>query len=207
MQNRSLRIGTAIGGVGFVIFFALGATLYSSGAGRSSDEISSYYADPSRWSAQLYGFAALTVGLVLFTLFVAGLRALSGRREPWSSAAFGTGICAVICLMVANTLWASSAFTVLIERGYTIDPRSHLLMEDAGFAFLIAAGAMGAGFVSAYSVAAHLDRLLPKWLVWLGVPVAVALLAVYWYFPLFGFFVWILAVSAVTAFTSATSGR
>jgi hydantoinase/oxoprolinase-like protein len=42
---------------------------------------------------------------------------------------FGTGLATVLCLVIANTLWASSAFTAVIERGYVIDPNSHLLLE------------------------------------------------------------------------------
>ncbi|HEX2680635.1 MAG TPA: hypothetical protein VHQ03_05025 [Candidatus Dormibacteraeota bacterium] len=134
---------------------------------------------------------------MLLSGFVAGLRTLATRTEPWSSLMFGTGMALVLCLAIANTLWASSAFTTLIEKGYVIDPKSHLLLEDTGFAFLVAGGAMGAAFVAATSVGASADRLLPRWLVWLGAPVAVALLAVYWYLPLFAFFVWIAAISVV----------
>ena len=68
-------------------------------------------------------------------------------------------------------------------------------MEDAGFAFLVAGGVMGATLVSAASVAMSRTVGYPRWLVWLGLPVSVALLAVYWYLPLFAFFVWVVAVA------------
>jgi len=57
---------------------------------------------------------------------------------------------------------------------------------------------MGAAFVAATSLGGVRDGLLPTWLAWLGLPVAVALLAVYWYLPLFVFLVWIVLVSIVS---------
>ena len=179
-------------------FFVVGATLYGSGAGRDSDEIVAYYSQQANRLAQIEGFAIVTAGLVLLAAFVAGLRAVATHSEPWSSLMFGSGMATVVCLVMANTLWASSAFTTVIERGYVIDPRSHLLLEDSGFTFLVAAGAMGAAFVAATSLGVLRDRLLPTWLAWLGVPVAVALLAVYWYLPLFAFLVWIVLASIVS---------
>ncbi|HKF19465.1 MAG TPA: hypothetical protein VKF14_20065, partial [Candidatus Dormibacteraeota bacterium] len=76
--------------------------------------------------------------------------------------------------------------------------------EDSGFTFLVAAGAMGAAFVAATSLGGLRDRLLPPWLAWLGLPVAAALLAVYWYLPLFVFLVWIVLISIVSLRSGAT---
>jgi hypothetical protein len=195
--DSSARWSTAIGGFGFVVCFTVAAILYGNGAGRYSDQIVAYYSNQANRLAQIEGFVTLTIGLVLFAVFVAGLRAVATRSEPWSSLMFGTGLATVLCLVIANTLWASSAFTTVIESGYVIDPKSHLLLEDSGFAFLVAGGGMGAAFVIATSLGAFRDQLLPRWLVWLGLPVACALMAVYWYLPLFAFFVWIVLVSVV----------
>jgi len=134
---------------------------------------------------------------MLLALFVAGLRWQATRTEPWSSLMFGTGMALVLCLAIANTLWASSAFTELIEKSYVIDPKSHLLFEDSGFAFLVSGGAMGAAFVATTSIGGAMDRLLPRWVAWLGLPVSLALLAVYWYWPLAAFFVWIAVVGVL----------
>ena len=169
--------------------------IYGGGAGRRPDEIVSYYSVASNRLAQIAGFAFLAVGLALFGLFVASVRASVAPDEPWSSLILGAGTATLVCLLVANTLWASSAFTSVIEQEYVIDPKSHLLFEDSGFAFLVAGGVMGATFVAATSLAMSRTAGFPAWLAWLGLPVAVALLAVYWYLPLFAFFVWIGAVS------------
>lgn len=195
--RQAARLVTAVGGLGFIVFFVAAATVYAGGAGRFSAEIIAYYSQPSNRLAQVTGFAILMVGLALLMAFVAGLRTVATRTEPWSSLMYGSGVAMVLCLVVANTLWASSAFTTMIEPSYQIDPKSHLLFEDSGFAFLIAGGVMGAAFVGTTSVGAALDRLWPAWLSWLGIPVGAALLAVYWYLPLFAFLVWMALVSVV----------
>lgn len=195
MSARALAWTTALGGFGFIVLFVVAAVVYGNGAGRHPGEIEAYYAVPANRLAQIGGFAVLTVGLAFFALFVASVRAQVAPDEPWSSLILAAGTATLMCLLVANTLWASSAFTSVIETGYSIDPRSHLLFEDAGFSFLVAGGVMGATLVAATSLAMSRTAGVPAWLVWLGLPVGVALLAVYWYLPLFALFLWIAAVS------------
>ena len=207
MSARALAWTTALGGFGFIVLFVIAAVVYGNGAGRHPEEIVAYYAVPANRLAQIGGFAVLTLGLAFFALFVASVRAQVAPDEPWSSLMLAAGTATLMCLLVANTLWASSAFTSVIETGYSIDPRSHLLFEDAGFSFLVAGGVMGATFVGATSVAMSRTAGVPAWLVWLGLPVGVALLAVYWYLPLFVFFVWIAAVSVVGFRAPTPHGR
>lgn len=195
VSSRAMAWTAAVGGLGFVSLFTVAAILYGNGAGRHPNEIVAYYAVPANRFAQVAGFAALTAGLVLFAVFVASLRAQVARDEPWSSLILGAGFATLLCLLVANTLWASSAFTTIIETDYVIDPKAHLLLEDSGFAFLVAGGAMGATFVAAASFAMARSSGFPSWLAWLGLPVSLALLAVYWYVPLFAFLLWIAIVS------------
>ena len=184
--------------------FVVAAVLYGNGAGRGAEEIVAYYALPADRLAQIEGFAVLTVALAAFAVFVASVSAQVAPDEPFSSLILAAGVATLVCLLVANTLWASSAFTYVIEREYVIDPKTHLLFEDSGFAFLVAGGVMGAAFVAATSLAMARTAGFPRWLPWLGLPAGVALLAVYWYLPLFLFFVWIVAVSVAVL---RTAGR
>ena len=194
MAPSTVRWTGAIGGCGFVALFIVAAILYANGAGRDPQEIVAYYSRQANRLAQIEGFAVLSIGLALFGLFVSSIRALLQPEEPWSSVILGAGFATLICLLIANTLWASSAFTSVIEANYVIDPRSHLLIEDTGFAFLVAGGVMGALFVGSTSFAMARAIWFPRWLAWSGVPVVIALLSVYWYLPLFAFFVWIVVV-------------
>ncbi len=154
-----------------------------------------YYAVPSHRFAQIAGFALLTAGLAALLVFVAAIRAQLAPDEPWSSLILGAGVATVVCLLIANTLWASTAFTAVIEKSRGVGVNVHLMFEDSGFAFLVAGGVMAATFVAATSLAMAQTAGYPKWLAGLGLPVALALLAVYWYLPLFAFFAWIFVVS------------
>ena len=205
MPPRAVARSAAVAGFGFVALFIFAAVLYGSGAGRQPDEIVAYYGSGGRW-AQVAGFAVLTAGLAFFAVFVASLRALLGPAEPWSSLSLLAGVATLMCLLIANTLWASSAFTSIIETGYVIDPRTHLIFEDAGFTFLVAGGAMAALLVAAASLAMAAGAVFPRWLSWLGAPVAVALLGTYWYVPLFALFLWIAMVAGFALKHSPRSG-
>jgi hypothetical protein len=138
----------AVSGLGFVVCFVVGAVIYGNGAGTSASEITAYYARDSDRLRQIVGFAFVLAALVFFIVFVAALR----RALPTGVGAdtiLAAGIGVAILIAAANALWAASAFTVEIEPNYHIDPRTHLLVEDAGFALLLSAAAFGIAFVAA----------------------------------------------------------
>jgi hypothetical protein len=197
MSSRAIAVTTAVSGFGFVALFIIGAAVYANGAGSDGPEIVAYYANPANRAAQIEGFFVVTAALAFFAFFVASIRSLVARAEPWSTLTLTAGTATLICLLIANTLWASSAFTTVIEHDYAVDPRTHLMFEDSGFTFVVAGGVMAAAFVVATSVLVLKDRGFPRWVGWLGVPVAGSLLAAYWYLPVFAFFVWIVVIGMV----------
>jgi hypothetical protein len=81
---------------------------------------------------------------------------------------------------------------VELESGYRIDPRTHLLFEDAGFALFVSAAAVAVPLVAAVSVSAAYAR----WFAVAGIVVILALATSYWYFPFFVFLAWV-ALAAV----------
>jgi hypothetical protein len=179
-----------VGGIGFVAAFIAGVIAYGSGAGSTDADITSYYASHGNRLHQIVGFALIVVAIVLFVGFVAGL---AGVLPPGSSiVALVSGGCAATLLLAANALWASSALTIELEPGYRIDPRTHLLFEDAGFALLVSAAAVAVPLVAAVSLSAAYAR----WFALTGIVVGAALATSYWYFPFFVFLAWV-GVAAV----------
>jgi hypothetical protein len=172
----------AFAGLAFVALFAAGAAVYGSGAGSSNAEITAYYADHGNRLHQLIGFALVASAAVLLAVFVAGLR----PRAAVVSGALSAGL-----LLVANALWAASAFTVELEDGYRLSPATHLLFEDAGFACFVSAAAAAIPL----AVTVSFERATPRWLAGLGLAAAVALAASYFYFPYFVFLAWVACVS------------
>ena len=182
-----LSSSTAISGVGFVACFVVGAAVYGNGAGNAAPEITAYYTHESDRLRQILGFAFVLTAVLFFVVFVAGLRrALPAGVAADTILASGTGM--AVLLAGANALWAATAFTVEFEPNYHIEPRTHLLLEDAGFVLFVSAAAFGIAFVAA-AVLAH---PFSRWFAWASVPVLGALAAAYWYIPFFAFLAWVL---------------
>ncbi|HEU5215652.1 MAG TPA: hypothetical protein VFU30_08935 [Gaiellaceae bacterium] len=171
---------SALSGLAFVACFAAAAALYGSGAGDRSAEIAAYYADQGDRMRQIAGFAVLLAGCVFLLVYVGRLCRSSGAGH----AVVGSGIAATALLALANALWAASAFTVESEPGYRIDPRTHLLFEEAGFLVLVSAAALAIPFAVGIALRTRRGAGLPRWFGWLGGLTAVGLATAYWYVPL-----------------------
>lgn len=183
----------ALSGIGFVVCFAVAAALYGSGAGSGPAEIAAYYASSGDRARQIAGFAVLLAGCILLLVFVGRLC----RVACVGYAALGSGFAAAGLLALTNALWAASAFTVELEHGYRIDPRTHLLVEDAAFAVLVTAAALAIPFVVATSMRAVRTCEFPRWFVPLGALAALGLATAYWYLPLVLFLAWVFAGSVL----------
>ena len=138
------------------------------------------------------------LGAFLFLLFLGTLRArlLAAEGEPgrWTAAAFGSGI-ATAALLIANvtpTLAASLAADAL-------DPAAAQAVGLAEIAFFIGAEIAAAALLAATGVLALLTRVLPAWLGWASLAVAVLLLIlpIGWAALLIGFPLWVLVVSVL----------
>jgi hypothetical protein len=104
--------------------------VYGSGAGSDSAQIVEYYASQSDRMRQLAGFALIVAAAVFLAVFAAGIA--SRVEGPESSVVAVAGAASAVLLLGATALWAASAFTSELESGYHIDPRTHLILEDAG---------------------------------------------------------------------------
>ena len=99
-------------------------------------------------------------------------------------------------LLGADGLWAATAITVQHERGFVLDPSTHLIIEDAGFAVFLAAMLAAMGFVATASVAIlRRTRRLPTTLGIVGFLVAASFAAAWYYLPLFALLGWVLVTS------------
>lgn len=174
-----------VGGIGFAVGFVAGVVAYGSGAGSSNAEITAYYASHGNRLHQVVGFALIVVATALFVVFVAGVGEVLPPRR--SVVAFVSGGCAAALLFAANALWAASALTVELESGYRIDPPTHLLFEDAGFALFVSAAAAAVPLV----VAVSLWGAYARWFALSGIVVVTTLATTYWYLPFFAFVAWV----------------
>lgn len=182
-------------GLAFVLLFGLAAALYAGGAGSSQTAISAYYADAGSWAHQIEGFAVLTGGGLAMMVYVVTLSRRLVRDGWWREVSVVSGTIGVVFLMLANTMWAATAFTVLIQGSYSVAATSHLLIEDMAFLCLVTGMAAAIPWVLIVSFSGASDGATPRWFAALGVVAAAGQLLSYWYLPLAAFLLWVIVGS------------
>jgi hypothetical protein len=190
----------ALSGTGFVVSVLVAIALFGSGAGTQPSEIVAYYGNHGDRVRQIAGFYALGLGVLCFVWFSDVL-----GRTLEAPLVLAAGTLTGALLLGADALWAATAVTVQHEHGFVLDPNSHLLVEDAGFALFLAAMVGAMGFVATASIAIVRTRSLPLVFGLLGFPVAASLAAAWYYVPLFALLAWTLAASLLLCFRPATA--
>jgi hypothetical protein len=192
----------ALNGTAFVVAFLVAVALFGSGAGRRSAEIASYYGDHGDRVRQIAGFYALGAA-VLFLVWFAGTLC----RVLHAPLVLAAGALTGALLLAADALWTTTAITVQHEQSFVLDPNTHLIVEDAGFALFLAAMLGALAFVATASAAIIRTGALPRALGLLGFPVAASLAAAWYYLPLFALLAWVLAASLLLCFGKRRAAR
>ena len=97
--------------------------------------------------------------------------------------------------------WAPA---ILAEDGdFRLDPGAGSLFSNAGYAVFVSSVMTGAMLVFATSIVSLRTLVLPRWLALVGFLVAAVLLFAVFFFPLFLWMAWILAVSVVLILRTA----
>ena len=172
------------------MFFVVAVLLFGSGAGRQPAEIAGYYGDHGDRLRQIAGFYTLGLAVLFLVWFASVL-----RHRLDSPLVLATGTLTGALLLGAGALWAATAITVQHERAFVLDPNTHLIVEDAGFALFLASMLTAMGFVVTASVATLRTRRLPRALGVVGLLAAASLAAAWYYVPLFAFLGWVLVTS------------
>ena len=180
----------ALSGAAFVIFFVTAIVLFGSGAGGQPAQIAAFYGDHGDRIRQIAGFYSLGVGVLFLVWFSSVL-----CRTLDAPLVLAAGTLTGALLLGADGLWAATAITVQHERVFVLDPSTHLMFEDAGFALFLAAMLAALGFVATASVAILRTRRLPTTLGVAGLLVAASLAAAWYYVPLFALLAWVMATS------------
>jgi hypothetical protein len=195
-----MRRWTPLSGAAFALLFALATALYGGGAGSNATDIVVYYARPAERRHQKFGFAVLLLACLLLLPYLAVLRTRLARSEPGATVVLLSGGAAAVLLMIANGLWATTAFTVEIQgAGTVVAPSAHLLLEDAAFVLVVTAAAAAIPMVMVTCVDVLRHGGLPRWFAGLGLLAVVGLASAYLYRPLVAFLAWLAAGSVLLA--------
>ncbi len=180
------------------VLAALGVS--GSGPGDTPEEVAEWYADEGNRGAAFFVFFLLVGAALAFLWFLGALRGVLVRAEGdparWTALAFGAGVASATLLLVSASLYITPAATAG-QDAFPFDPNTANAFTNAGFALLACSTMTGALVAMATSIVAYRTGLLPRWLALAGFLVAPFLLFAVFFFPLFVWLAWVLAVSLV----------
>jgi len=192
-----------LSGIVFVALWigAFVVALGDSSEGESDAEIVAYYADDANRGMDIVFFDLIVAASLCFLGFLAVARSrlsrAEGRAGPWTTLTFGSGIAATTLWLVAGVFWMAVAYTANETKEFRVDPDTERLVSEMGYLFFVTGIYATIPVVLGISLVALQTTVLPRWLGWLGLPIAVSLLGALGVFPFFLFLGWVLLVSTV----------
>jgi hypothetical protein len=163
------------------------------------DAVAEFYADdPGKLIAGFYVDALGSVLLILFAGSVrSALRTAEGGEDRLAAVSFGGGVAAAVMFLVYDMLNLAGAFRA--DEDGAIDPAVAATLNDASSLVLGIGGAMASAiFIGAAALVALRRRaVLPAWLAWISLPLAILLISPFGFIGLLGILLWILIVSIV----------
>ena len=190
---------SAVAGVLFVALFAVALAL-SANTGDNPSEVQHWYADSGNRTKEFVAWFLYIAAAIAFLSFLGTLRDMLVRAEggpgTLSALVFGPGLAFTVLLVTGVSLFAAPA-ALGDENDFKLDPNTAEIFSDAGYFVLVAGGMIASIVVLATSMAALRTGVLPSWLGWVGLIVAVVMLFSVFFLPLLVFLAWVLAVSLV----------
>jgi hypothetical protein len=190
---------SALAGVLFVALFAVALAL-SANTGDNPSEVQQWYADSGNRTKEFVAWFLYIAAAIAFLSFLGTLRDMLVRAEggpgTLSALVFGPGLAFTVLLVTGVSLFAAPA-ALGDENDFKLDPNTAEIFSDAGYFVLVAGGMIASIVVLATSMAALRTGVLPSWLGWVGLIVAVVMLFSVFFLPLLVFLAWVLAVSLV----------
>jgi len=189
-----------LAGVAFAVLLLIALGVSGSGPGDTPEEVAEWYADEGNRGAAFFVFFLLAGAALALLWFLGALRGVLVRAEGdparWTALAFGAGIASATLLLASASLYVTPAAAAGQEE-FPFDPSTANAFTSAGFALLVCSTMAGGLVALATSIVAYRTGLLPRWLALAGFVVAPLLLFTVFFFPLFAWLAWVLAVSLV----------
>lgn len=170
--------------------------------GDSDAEILTYYADDGNRGRVTTGAWLILFACLFFIWFLAVLRCRLARAEerpgPFTAVGFGAGLVASGLWLVADVFFMGIAYTVDQDQDFKLDPQLDHLVSEMGY-LLFVFGSPAAGLVVlATSLLGLKAGVVPRWLGWLGFPIAALMILTFLFVvPFLIFLAWVLVVSIV----------
>lgn len=190
---------SALAGVLFVALFAVAFSLAANSDDNPTD-LANDLADSGNRTQQIVAWFLFIASALAFLSFLGTLRDMLVRAEggpgTLSSLVFGPGL-VFTGLYVAGVSMFTAPAALADESNYKLDPNTAEMFSDAGYLLLVAGVMVAAIMVLSASTAALRTGVLPAWLGWVGLVVAVGMLFAVFFVPILVFVAWVLVVSLV----------
>jgi hypothetical protein len=187
-----------IAGLLYVALFVI-AIVTTPDTGETNREILEHYADAGNRRNDIILTFLLAAAALAFVWFVSHLRSLLAAAAPVSALpalVLAAGVGSAALLAVAAATFGSVSFTYG-EGDFELDPNTARLVGSIGYGVFVGSMWMAGLVVIATSLVVLRTRLLPTWLAWLGLAVALALVFAFAFFPVFALLAWVAVVSVV----------
>lgn len=156
----------------------VGAFMLGIEVGESDQEILDYYGDSGHRTKEIIAFFCIAGAALAFIVFATALRSLIARAEQGvgmlAALAWAGGIACAALILAGNAVSRAPAFAAMDEQ-FQLEPNTRRLFKDAGFLLFVSGTLAAILLVVAVSLAALRHAVIPRWLGWVGFPVAVLL--------------------------------
>jgi hypothetical protein len=201
---RPLERWAPLSGIIFVILMVVGTMFVADvpDPDAPQQQLATYLADSGNHMRNIMGAYIWVVGALAFLWFVTRLRAVlrgaEGGTGTLSNLVFGAGVAFAAVWMVSAAAFAAVAYAVELRGATVSDPDFvKVLPQMAWMILLLGAGFAGLLLVLTTSILSLRTGVLPRWLAWLGIVVAIALLFDVIYVSIGPFLLWVLLASIV----------
>ena len=203
-MTRPLERWAPLSGIIFVVLMFVGTFFVADvpDPDAAQQQLATYLADSSNHTRNLVGAYIWVVGALAFLWFVTGLRSVLRRAEAGAGTlanlVVGAGVIYSALMMASAVAFAAVAYAVGLRGATVSDPDCvRVLPQMAWMILLLGAGFAGLLLVLTASILSLQTGVLPRWLAWLGVVVAIVLLFDVIYVNIVPLLIWVLAASIV----------
>jgi uncharacterized membrane protein YhdT len=193
-----------ISGVLYVVLWVITIFGFDSDTGDSDADIVSWYADSGNRDKQLIGFFLVLAASLCFIWFLSVLRGRLAQAEGTAGTktalAFGAGLVAVTLWTIAMAVWMAISFTVGDSDEFVVDPNMDRLFGNFGYALWFAGTTIALLVVLCTALVGLKGGVIPRWLAWVSVLVAITMLASFAFLPFLIWLGWVLVVSLIWLF-------
>jgi hypothetical protein len=201
---RQLERWAPLGGIIFVVLMVVGTAFVADvpDPDAPQQQLATYLADSSNHTRNIMGAYMWVLGALAFLWFVTRLRSVlrgaEGGTGALSNLVFGAGVVYSALMIASGVVFAAVAYAVELRGATVSDPDFvKVLPQMAWMILLLGAGFAGLLLVLATSILSFQTGVLPRWLAWLGIVAAIALLFDVLYVNIVPLLIWVLAASIV----------